>query len=461
MRVSPKDVRRTSRCLPEIRFADQDLTSYGGLVVLDVLLKDMDVHSRFDRAVRHVKTAGAYAASRIVLLLVVHLFLGNRRLRDIDLYKNDALVQRVLELKRIPDTATVSRRLTEFDDQSDLGLRQVLRDIVAERAIAASPRRLTLDIDGSVISTNARGIEGTAIGYNPKKKGARSYYPLFGSIAQTGQVFDLLHRAGNCHDSVGALAFILDSAKHLGTAGFRGVLEVRMDGAHYSDATCAALDGAAIEFSVSVPFERIPRLKAMIEERVLWHRIDDDWSYFELAWRPSGASKRSYRTIVYRRRVLVPRQGPIQLDLFVPIERNFEFKVVMTNKQIAPGKLLSFHNGRGSQEATFAEAKSGLALGYLPSRRQIGNQIYMLCNLIALALGRELQMRSAAPRSLVKTPTPACLWALERISTLRRNVIQRAAQLTRPQGRLVLTFAHCPALQARIHSLFHGAAAAA
>jgi hypothetical protein len=59
--------------------------------------------------------------------------------------------------------------LTEFEEQSVLGLRQVLRDIVAVGAIAASPRRPTLGIDGSVISTNARGIEGTAIGYNPRK----------------------------------------------------------------------------------------------------------------------------------------------------------------------------------------------------------------------------------------------------------------------------------------------------
>ena len=66
MRVSRKDVRRASRSLPEIRFADQDLTSYGGLIVLDVLLRALEVHSSIDRAVCYVKTAGAYAASRIV-----------------------------------------------------------------------------------------------------------------------------------------------------------------------------------------------------------------------------------------------------------------------------------------------------------------------------------------------------------------------------------------------------------
>jgi hypothetical protein len=80
---------------------------------------------------------------------------------------------------------------------------------------------------------------------------------LFGTIAQTGQMFDLPHRAGNCHESVGALAFIIESSKHLRNAGFRGVLEVRMDSSHYHDAICAALDDAAIDFSVSVPFARI------------------------------------------------------------------------------------------------------------------------------------------------------------------------------------------------------------
>ena len=49
----------------------------------------------------------------------------------------------------------------------------------------------------------------TAVGYNKKKKGQRSYYPLFCTVAQTGQVLDVWHRAGNVHDSNGARAFIL------------------------------------------------------------------------------------------------------------------------------------------------------------------------------------------------------------------------------------------------------------
>jgi hypothetical protein len=63
--------------------------------------------------------------------------------------------------------------------------------------------RLTLDFDGSVQSDKGHG-EGTAVGFNKNKKRARSVYPLFYSVAQTGQFFNRHHRPGNVHDSNGA-----------------------------------------------------------------------------------------------------------------------------------------------------------------------------------------------------------------------------------------------------------------
>jgi hypothetical protein len=53
-----------------------------------------------------------------------------------------------------------------------------------------------MDFDGSVLSTKGHA-EGSAIGFNKRKKGARSYYPLFCTVAQTGQFFDMHHRPGN------------------------------------------------------------------------------------------------------------------------------------------------------------------------------------------------------------------------------------------------------------------------
>ena len=64
--------------------------------------------------------------------------------------------------------------------------------------------------------------------------------------------------------------------------------------------------------------------------------------------------------------------------MFIPYEYGYDFKVIVTNKRINAKKALAFHNGRGSQEGIFAELKSQAQMDYIPTRRQAGNQVYML-----------------------------------------------------------------------------------
>ena len=258
------------------------------------------------------------------------------------------------------------------------------------RLVALGLSRVTLDFDGSVIGTG-KSAEGTAVGFNRKKKGQRSYYPLFCTVAQTGQVFDVLHRSGNVHDSHGAKDFIL-SCIAVVRAALPGVsIEVRMDSAFFSDEIVGSLDVAGVEYTVSVPFERFTDLKAHIEARRLWWPGAAQWDYFETKWKPK-AWKTPHRFLFIRTRVKEQHKEPIQLELFVPHDYGYEFKVILTNKPLGARKALVFHNGRGSQEGIFAELKSDNALGYVPTRTWVGNQIYLLSVLLAHNLGRELQM---------------------------------------------------------------------
>lgn len=151
---------------------------------------------------------------------------------------------------------------------------------------------MALNFDGSVYWTQGRGIEGTAVGFNRRKKGARSYYPLFCTIAQTGQVFDVYHRPGNVHDSNGAKAFVLGCIRILRQELPWVKIEIRMDSAFFSDEIVTLLDGEGVEFSLSVPFERFVELKGMIEQRKRWRCFDETWSYFETPWKPKSWSSR-------------------------------------------------------------------------------------------------------------------------------------------------------------------------
>ena len=155
-----------------------------------------------------------------------------------------------------------------------------------------------------------------------------------------------------------------------------------MDSAFFSDEIITALDRIGVEFTVSVPFERFAQLKGMIEGRKRWSRFSGDLSFFETSWKPKKWNQR-FRFVFVRTRAKKQHKEPVQLDLFIPYEYGYDFKVVITNKTVQMKTVLAFHNGRGSQEGIFAELKSQAQMGYVPVRTRIGNQLYLLAGLFA------------------------------------------------------------------------------
>ena len=449
MKSSRADVRCKAHKIPDVKFEDEphSLTSFAGLVVFQQLFVLLGLKTRFEQCFREVKQGKIFGGATIFLQLVGHLLLGYRELRDSRYYRDDPLVKRILGLKRLPDVGTISRSLKDAGKQSVENLRCLLRGMIFERLKNLKLARVTLDFDGSVQSTG-RFAEGTAVGYNKKKKGQRSYYPLFCTIAQTGQVVDFLHRPGNVHDSRDARAFILACIEHVQQVVPLAQIEIRMDSAFFSDQIITALAEQEIEFTVSVPYERFPQLKGMIEGRKRWQRFDGQMSYFQTPWKPKTWDTR-YRFIFVRTRVKKQQKGTVQLDLFIPHEYGYDFKVLVTNKTIHAKSAVAFHNGRGSQEGIFGELKSQCQMGYVPVRSLVGNQLYLLAGLFAHNLTRELQMLTM-PKLRGTTPKRTALWIFEQLDSLRGKLIQRAGRLTRPQGRLTLTISAGRAVKKRI-----------
>lgn len=436
MKLSRTQVERKSRALPQLRFEDQQLTSFSGLVLFQALLARLDLRARLQQCFGQLQPSRAYGFTVVVLGLIVHILLGYRHLRDSRFYNDDPIVLRVLQLQRLPHVATVSRVLSRVTNAMVDQLRHLLRSLVLERLASLGLRRITLDFDGSVLGTN-RWAEGTAVGFNRKKKGQRSYYPLFCTVAQTGQVLDFLFRSGNVHDSHGACAFILSCLSEIRAVLPRVHIEVRMDSAFFNDEIVNSLHNLGVEFTISVPFERFSQLKEIIEQRRFWWRINAAVSYFEPQWKPQRWNRR-FRVLVIRTHAPVRFKGPVQLDLFIPYDYNYQFQAVVTNKVIAARHVAAFHHGRGAQEAVFAELKSQGQMDYIPTRTLLGNQTYLLAVVLAHNLNRELQMQVSEPQRKT-TEKRATLWVFEQLATLRQRLIQRAGRLTRPHGVLTLT----------------------
>ena len=207
MKRSKGEVRGKARDAVQVRFEAQQLTSFSGLIIFQRLFAKLGLKERLRRCFRHLRGSEICPHHVIVMMVIVHLRLGFRELRNARYYHDDEMVKRLLGLKHLPEVSTVSRALASADERSVENLRAENRHLVLKRLGELGLARVTMDFDGSVQSTG-RHAEGTAVGFNKKKKRSRSYYPLFGTIAQTGQALDVHHRPGNVHDSNGAQYFV-------------------------------------------------------------------------------------------------------------------------------------------------------------------------------------------------------------------------------------------------------------
>lgn len=153
--------------LKEHKLSPTGFTSFSGLLIFQVLFRRLDLKQRLYQSFPHGELSPIFGRHLVVLLLIVHLIVGFRRLREVDYYRDHPLVLRLMELRKLPDFSTISRSLSKIEYREIEKGRALSRTMVIEGLKRENFPRLTFDFDGSVQSTRG-DAEGTAVGFNKK-----------------------------------------------------------------------------------------------------------------------------------------------------------------------------------------------------------------------------------------------------------------------------------------------------
>ena len=153
MKHSKSSVRRKFSHKLQLRFDDQRLTSFAGLLIFHQLFYDLDLRKRITRCFAHQSDRKSFSSSSIVLLLIVGVLLGYRRLRDISYFKDDPMTLRILGVSFMPSVSTVSRHLSSLDDGCVRKFQCLQQQMVIEAIVREQLSRVTMDFDGSVLGT--------------------------------------------------------------------------------------------------------------------------------------------------------------------------------------------------------------------------------------------------------------------------------------------------------------------
>lgn len=434
VRLSRADLKQRINGDLMLRYEASGLTSFAGLELIGRFFRQLDLRGLL-RGVRDKLPGSDFGTVPMVLLLLAMLISGGRRVRHVAYLEGDPLVKRVAGLSRVPTLHTVGRWLRGFDTRGVAALLGVNEQLVAQVIERSGLRRLTLDVDGSVVSTGLQ-VEGAKRGFNLHRRKVPSYYPITAYEANTGQVLRVRNRAGNVHDGKASVEFLEELFAQLeATLERRHVLEMRMDGAFFREDVIDLLEAEGVEYAIKVPFYAWLGLKERIAKRRRWNRVDDSVECFE-QWLPVPAWSCSMRVVIYRKKVAHRTRKNFQLDLFDPDDGHYEYSAIVTNKAVTGRTLWFFMCGRGTHEKVYGELKNGFAFDSIPTQRYEANSAWQVLSVLAFNLVRGLQAITTERRRTNRKRR--AIRVFESIHTLRYRLINRAGLLVQPNGRATL-----------------------
>ena len=306
----------------------------------------------------------------MLVSLLYGMFLGYPRPSQMEVLATDKVFQKVAGLVSFPVQSTISRFL---DGLKVVVARQIavlnfdllLKFREGFRAFFS----ITLDLDSHVSPVYGRQ-QRAGRGYNPKKKGRRSYHPLFCFIGETRDYLAGLLRSGKHHTSYQAIPFLKGILKKL--PAHIQKIRLRADSGFFSVDFLKFLVKRSIEFYVVVPLQ--PWIQKKIWGIKDWKDIGWGVEVSELEY--VLAKEITLRLVVIRKRVKKGESPKKQLKLLAMEEVLYDYQVIVTNGLLVAEEVRRFYNQRACCENFIKEGIYGLGLDKVISHHYAGNYAY-------------------------------------------------------------------------------------
>lgn len=399
-----------------LSFSDKSLTHFGGLYLVQQFFRAIRLRSRIARGIPLPLRNTRYSVSDSVVALLYPILLGLGRLETAKLLQQNGVFQYLTGLPTYPNPTTLRRFLTRLGEHGLDGLIRV-HDALRQDFLG-QPSSMILDIDSTVLTVYGNQA-GAAVGFNPKKRGRRSYHPVLCFDGKSRDVFSGRYRSGDTHPA-SVTHSMLDEAFAKLPSEVKQV-RLRADGAFYNHRILQAIEEKRAFYVIPAQMTRPlkNRVGGLRYRSVSTGVSAADFSYQPARW------KQERRHVVIRRPI--PEEPSYQLTLFQMGRYNYQ--VLVTNLDLTPLHLWRFYNRRANAELIIRELKEAYALGKIPTRDWSANQAFFQLTLLGYNLLNWFK-RFCLPRE----------WHRLSLQTIRHRLLLIPAELVRPQGRPTLKF---------------------
>lgn len=408
MPKGPRSVRVT--------FDARALTHYGGVYLLQRFFTRLRLKKSLTKAVRFGQRNTRYSIGEMVLALLYPMLLGLERLESTHLLPRNGVFQYLTGLPVYPNATTLRRFLLRLGQHGLPKVRR-LHDGFRARVVAVERRRrFIFDVDSPVLVVYGHQ-EQARRGYNPTKRGRRSYHPLvcFEGLSRDYWAGEL--RPGDAHTAQGAVDLLAACFARLPADAQR--VDVRGDKGFYDGKIVAALEDRRAGFVI------VARLTQPIKRQLAGLHYTPHRGRVETAefWYQPHRWPGPYRFVVIRRPL--EEEPSAQLTLFT-VKRH-TYQVLVTNLDLQPIHLWRFYNDRAALELIIRELKGDYPLGRVPTKHFFANEAYFHLLLFAYNLMQWFK-RFCLPED----------WHARTLGTVRSRLLRTPAQFLRSENLPIL-----------------------
>jgi hypothetical protein len=401
----------------QVGFTGQKLTNYAGILPVTELINKLEIGKMLDEKISLELGANIkYTTSQIILATVLGVLSGQNRINKIESFSQDVLVKQLLGIEKKLDEDTVANRFKKFNMRSSSEFMEVINEVSYKVHTKLGIAEDILDIDSSV-----RGVygnqEGAQKGYNPVKKGQKSYHPLFGFLNSTKECLRCWLRPGDSYTSNNVVEFMKECLSNLPESMNRVI--VRGDSGFFSGGLLDLLESDFV--STQTPYlikVKMKNLSRLLDQQYWTDEPGSNFQSSVFEHKCHGWTKS--RTFIALRRKNPPEEGTL---FEIP---KYEYFCYVSNLGLSPIDTHHCYGNRGESENWIEGVKNQLFGGCLLTHDFWCNEALWQCSILAYNISLWLRVL-----------TDKKIWRQEP-ATFRSWFIQVAGKLVKTGRRLYL-----------------------
>ena len=409
----PKGIR-----VLHLSVGERNLTHFGGIFLIHQFCKKLRLKWHLQNYVKFPYYHKRYHPVELILAIIYALIAGINRLSKTKILQGNGAFQQIVGLKNFPYSSSLRRFLKRVNPKTIHGINRVHDYLRLKMFYLPKPRTSILfDFDSSVLTLYGKLIEGAKVGYNPRKRGARSYHPLLCFEYHTRDFWHGILRPGNAYTSTGSADFLKACLEKLPPHLYR--IRLRADSGFFDRKFIEPLEEAKIGYCI------VAKMTPPIKKKVWslrYHRFKKKWAAAEFSYQPRRW-KKPHRFVVIRRPL--PKKDSEQLTLFTL--KRYAYQVFVINLPLKPEKVWYFYRPRAAIEVLIRELKESYALGRIPTNNFQANQAYFSLLLLAYNIVNWFKRICLPPRFQSAT-----------LETIRTEFLVLPARLVKSGSRNVL-----------------------